>query len=170
MKFIEMKSKDIKPLKEKLWLLNNKQCPVLKDEVPLEKMVLDHVHKLKDEPYAENKGVIRESLEFRINAFLGKIENSFKRYGLNKEYDLAKILRNAADYFDKGSYKCEEGYYYVHPSEVKRAPRLKKSSYNKLKKAYDGRAKFPEYPKSEKITKKLEELFVKYNIEVEYYK
>jgi len=171
-KYIEMKQKDIKILKEKLWLLNDKKCPVLGKKIPLEKMVLDHAHKRKDEDYAANKGVIREALDFRINAILGKLENSIKRVGLDKDpdFDLPTMLRNAADYFEKGPYKDENGYMYIHPKEVKQEPKFKKSSYNKLKKVYDGKAKFPDYPKSQKLTKKLKELFKKYNIEVEFYK
>ena len=44
-KFIEMKGKDIKPLKEKIWKENGEQCPVLAKHIPLDKMVLDHKHK-----------------------------------------------------------------------------------------------------------------------------
>jgi hypothetical protein len=35
--FVEMKTKDIKVLKEQLWIKNNKKCPLLNIEVPLEK-------------------------------------------------------------------------------------------------------------------------------------
>ena len=36
-KYIEMKQSDIRILKEKIWLENNKKCPVLNKEIPLEK-------------------------------------------------------------------------------------------------------------------------------------
>jgi hypothetical protein len=58
MNYIEMKQKDIKILKEKIWLENDKKCPVLGKEIPLEKMTLDHAHKRNDEPYSPTKGVI----------------------------------------------------------------------------------------------------------------
>jgi len=167
-KFKEMKQKDIKVLKEKIWLENDKKCPILDIEIPLDKMVLDHIHKLKDEPYSENKGTIRTALEFRVNAFFGKMENAFKRYGLEKEYDLATMLRNAADYFDEGAYQCEDGYYYIHPNEVPKEPKLSKRNYNKLKKEYGlsgKKAKFPEFPKSGKLTVGLKKLFEEFNIE-----
>ena len=35
--FIEMKQSDIRPLKEKIWLQNDKKCPVLDVERPLDK-------------------------------------------------------------------------------------------------------------------------------------
>ena len=58
----------------------------------------------------------------------------------------------------------------LHPTEAPKLPKLKKSSYNKLKKVYDGRAKFPPYPASKKLIKALEKLFKKYNIEPKFYK
>ena len=163
--YIEMKQSDIKPLKEKLWLINDKKCPVLNKEIPLDKMVLDHAHKRKDAEYAPDKGVIRESLDFRSNAILGKLENSIKRTGLANEpdFNISDFLRNAADYFEKGAYQDENGNYFVHPNERHEEPKLKKTSYNKLKKLYSGKAKFPEYPKSQKLTKQLENIFAKCN-------
>ena len=165
-KFIEMKQKEIKILKEKLWNNNQQMCPVLNKKIPLAKMVLDHAHKRKDEEYAVNKGVIREALDFRVNAVLGKLENSIKRTGLANEedFDIATFLRNAADYFDSGAYVDDNGNLYVHPKEVKRLPKVSKRNYNKLKKSYDKKAKFPEYPKSGNLTKKLSSLFKEYGI------
>lgn len=170
MKFIEMKQADIKPLREKLWLKNNKKCPVLDKEIPFSDTACDHSHKRKDEEYSPTKGVIRETLDFRTNAVLGKLENSIKRTGLHLDPDfhLPTFLRNAADYFEKGAYQDSEGNYYVHPKEVKKLPFVSKRNYNKLKKEYlesGKRAKFPDYPKSKKLTKKLEVLFNEFNIE-----
>ena len=161
--YIEMKHSDIAKLKRKLWEANDKKCPVLNREVPLEKMALDHAHKRKDEDYAPDKGVIREALDFRVNAVLGKLENSLVRAGLS-DVDLPDFLRRAADYFERGAYLDEAGNYYVHPKEVKRSPSISKRQYNKLKKAYAGTKKFPEFPKSGKLTKGLEELFGEYDI------
>jgi len=171
-KFIEMKQKDIKPLKEKIWLSNDKKCPVLGKEIPLDKMTLDHAHKRNDEDYAHDKGVIRTALDWRANAILGKVENAIKRTGLSydEDFDLPTFLRNAADYFEAGPYIDENGDMHVHPSEVPKEPKLTKQSYNRLKKVYDKKAKFPEYPKSQKLSKKLKELFEEYNIEPGFYK
>jgi len=177
--FIEMKQKDIKILKEKLWLANNKKCPVLDKEIPLEKMALDHSHKRKDEDYSETKGVIRESLSWKANAVLGKLENSLKRTSLSYEedFDLPTFLRNAADYFEKGAYIDENGNMYIHPNEVHKDPPLSKKNYNKLKKIYNNeefipkrknqkKKPLPEYPKSGKPTKALRELFDRFEIEL----
>lgn len=170
----EMKQKDIKPLKEKLWLRNYKKCPVLGKEIPLDKMVLDHAHKRNDEEYSHDKGVIREALDFRVNAVLGKLENALKRTGLSNEpdFDIVEFLHNSADYFQNGAYVetiDNTDTYFVHPNEVHKIPKLMKSSYNKLKKLYTGKAKFPEYPKSGKMTKALEKLFTQYNLEPGFY-
>jgi hypothetical protein len=166
MKFKEMKVAEIRPLKEKLWLYNDKKCPVLGREVPLEKMALDHAHKRNDEEYDIDKGVIREALDFRVNAVLGKLENALKRTGLSndEDFDIGSFLRNAADYFESGAYVDEEGYMYIHPKEVKKEPKVSKRNYNALKKVYSGKRKFPEYPKSGKLTKGLRELFEEYGI------
>ena len=175
--YIEMKQKDIKVLKEKLWLLNDKKCPVLGKSIPLEKMVLDHAHKRNAESYSPTKGVVREALDKRANAILGKVENALKRTGLGYEedFDLPTFLRNAADYFERGAYVDEQGDMYVHPSEVPKVPKVSKSNYNKLKKLYDqelfvltrkGQVKkpMPKYPASKKLTKALQTLFEKYEI------
>jgi len=172
-----MKQKDIRVLKEKLWLMNDKKCPVLGKALPLEKMVLDHAHKRNAEAYSPTKGVIREALDKRANAILGKVENALKRTGLGyeKDFDLPTFLRNAADYFERGAYVDEEGNMYVHPSEVPKEPKLSKSNYNKLCKLYDkegftpkrkGQKKkpMPKYPASKKLTKALNELFQKYEV------
>ena len=167
-KFIEMKQKDIKPLKEKIWEKNSKKCPILNKEIPLDKMVLDHAHKRKDEEYQPDKGVARGSIDFRVNVILGKIENSVKRVGLNYEegFNLPEMLRNMADFLEKGAYN-ENGTYYVHPKEVKKEPPVSKKNYNKLKKEYEAsgkKKKFPEYPASKKCTVELRKLFEEFNI------
>jgi hypothetical protein len=177
--FIEMKQKEIRTLKEKLWLQNGKKCPVLDKEVPLDKMALDHAHKRKDEEYSENKGVIREALDFRTNAVLGKLENALKRTALSyqEDFNLPTFLRNAADYFERGAYVDEDGNMYIHPNEVKKNPPLSKKNYNKVKKLYNAeefvpkrknqkKKPLPEYPKNGKPVKALVELFEKYQIDL----
>jgi len=177
MNYIEMKQSDIIKLKEKIWLSNNKKCPVLDKEIPLNKMVLDHAHKRKDEEYSETKGVIREALDFRVNSVLGRLENSLKRTGLcyDEGFDIGTFLRNAADYFDNGAYKDEDGNMYIHPKEVHKDPKVSKCNYNKLKKLYNNEEFTPkrknqikkpmlEYPSNGKLTKGLKELFERFNI------
>jgi len=170
---ILMKCKDIKKLKEKIWVENNRKCPLLGIAVPIDKMVLDHAHKLKSEAPSQKKGAVRGALEFRANALEGKITNNWKRYfGADETkhpIDLPGFLRNLADYLESGCYHDNNGYY-IHPSEVPKEPLLQKSSYAALKKCYNGTAKFPDYPKSKKLTSPLRKLFELYNIEPKFYK
>lgn len=164
-----MKQSDIKVLREKIWELNDRKCPVLGTDLALKDTALDHSHKKVNEEYSPTKGVIRTTLDFRVNSVLGKLENAVVRYGLAnmEDFNLPEFLRNAADYFEAGAY-TEDGVYFVHPKEVKKEPPVSKRNYNLLKKEYiksGKKAKFPEYPKSKKLTIKLKELFTEFNIE-----
>lgn len=161
---IQLKSNDLKPLKEKWHIEQNFICPILKKEVPLDKLVVDHLHKLKsEEPGVDGKGCCRGAIEFRANALEGKITNNFKRLGLDKEIDLPSFLRNLADYLENNH--LNDDVLYIHPTEVSRDPKVSKKNYNKLKKLYVGKAKFPEYPNSGKLTKPIEKLFKEYEVE-----
>ena len=165
-----------KILKEKIWLDNNKKCPVLNEEVEIEYIALDHLHKNRksDIPNLENGGVIRGPISTEVNVILGKIENSFKRTGLSKYgYNIPDILRGLANYLEQGPYQDEDGNYYVHPSEVIKPSKLMKDSYSKLLKALKNinyPNKIPEYPKSGCLTQPLEKLYDLVNLEPEYYK
>ena len=76
---------------------------------------------------------------------------------------LPQLLRNCAAYLECPPLP------YLHPSEKEKQPTLKKQSYNKLKKVYDGKAAFPAYPAFGKSTIKLDALFKQYGIEPEFY-
>jgi len=174
MNFIQLHQKDLKDFRYNIWIKNNKICPILKVEISEDEVVGDHNHKLKSEPISENKGTYRDSISRKANSIEGKFINYFKRmFGSDEEKWVItpqEFLRNLADYYDKGSFKDDNGDCYIHPNEKPREPLLKKSSYNKLKKLYTGKAKFPSYPKSKKMTKKLRELFSVYEVDVEFYK
>ena len=161
---IQLKASDIKPLKEKWYSEQNGICPILKKEYPLEKFVIDHLHKLKsEEAGVDGKGCCRLAIEFRANALEGKITNNFKRLGLDKEIDLPSFLRNLADCLENNH--LQDDILYIHPNEKPPEQTVSKKNYNKLKKVYTGKAKFPEYPQSKKLTKPLEKLFIEYEIE-----
>jgi len=176
MEYIELKAKDIKAFKEKLHNQNEGICPLLGVYVDATQMALDHIHKLKSEDYAPDKGTIRNAIEFRANAMEGKIVNNWKRYfGADKSkhpVDLPTFLRNLADYLEAGAY-TEDGKYYIHPSEVPKTPKLKKSAYNNLVKQFTikyPKRKVPVYPKSKKLTKNLDKLFTEFGITDIFYK
>ena len=168
---INMKAKDVKILKEKLHDKNKGICPLLKIPVEPEKMALDHIHKLKAELPSEQKGTIRNAIEFRANAMEGKITNNWKRYfGADESkhpISLPDFLRNLADYLEAGAYEDENGDYYVHPTEVPKEPKLGKREFNKIAKLFT--EEFPnrkplEFPKSGKWTKQLKDLKEHFNL------
>lgn len=163
---IQLKTSEIKDLKIKFHKEQNNVCPILNKEVPIDKMVLDHLHKLNSEEAGKDgKGCCRGALEFRANAWEGKIVNAFKRLGLNKDLDLVEGLRRLADYLENN--RLNDDVLYIHPSEKEPEKIVSKKNYNKLKKLYINskrKAKFPEYPASKKLTIKLKELFEEYQI------
>lgn len=164
----QLKQQDIKELRQKLWQNNNQICPLLGTRVPLEKIVLDHIHKTSSEALSTNKGTVRNAIEFRANALEGKITNAFRRYfGADESkhpITLPNYLRNLADYIEADAYS-ENGEYFIHPTEKKKESIVSKRNYNILKKKYTGSIRFPEYPKSKKLTNRLKELFIAYDIE-----
>jgi hypothetical protein len=78
-------------------------------------------------------------------------------------------LRDAANYLEK------EHTEYLHPTELKKTRKLKKSSYNKVRKYFNGGGtnglgRFSEYPVTGKLTVRLAKAFKKAGIEPEFYK
>lgn len=167
--FIKITHKELKTLRKKIHTDQNSICPILKLEFSIDEMVIDHKHKKASEEIGENgAGLIRGCIHRQVNSFEGKVTNAYKRYGLDKfGVSLPDLLRNLADYLEQ--YQTN----YIHPTEIKKEPKLKKSSYNKLKKihlASSSKRKFPEYPKSGKLTKKLEEFYKIHDLRPEFYK
>ena len=167
---IQLKQKDLKEVRERWFNELNGICPLLGNEYPLEEFVVDHQHKLVKELADETgKGLCRGAIQFQANALEGKISNSFKRLGLDKHIDLVTFLRNLADYLESNKIHTDEKL--IHPNEAPRKPTLMKSSYNKLVKLIDGKQKIPEYKsKRGNLTKPLERLFEKYELEPEFKK
>jgi len=157
MKFEQLKSKDIPQLREKILKKQKGKCPICLNQIETPCLDHSHVKKLK------GTGLIRGVVCRACNIFLAKSENNCIRYGV-KIKNLPLILRNMADYLEKDHYP------YIHPTEAPKVKQLKKTSYKKLKKVYDKKKKFPEYPKSKKLTKDLKLLFKEYSIEPEFYK
>jgi len=122
---------------------------------------LDHQHKrVADEVGIDGAGLIRGVLCRACNVWEGKVWNSSGRYHQTKTVQSRiELLQNLIKYYEKGTYNL------VHPSEKPREKKVSKRNYNKLKKIYDLKRKFPEYPKSGKLTKGLRALFEQYDIE-----
>jgi len=68
------------------------------------------------------------------------------------------MLEELIAYYKKGTYDI------IHHTEKPKENKVSKRNYNKLKKEYTGKKKFPEYPKSGKLTLGLQVLFEEYGI------
>lgn len=137
-------------------------CPLCGNE--LQKPVLDHQHLTNAETIGVNgAGLVRGVVCNQCNAFLGKLENNSKRFGI---VDLPSFLINAAKYLQQDNLP------YIHSSETRRL-RVKfgKAEYNKLIKAYclkTGKSKdyaIKKYPYNKYLTKTLKKLQESINIE-----
>ena len=147
-------------------------CPVLKMNYHFDEMVVDHAHKSNAKNLGTNEGtLIRGVIHRQANTMEGKITNSFIRCGLHKfDITLPEFLRNLADFIENPPLVHKK---YIHPSEAPKVPKLKKNSFKKIQKLY--KAEYPnrkslEYPKSQKLTKLLKDIYETYNIEPEFLK
>ncbi len=128
------KQKDIKPIKVELHNNQGGICPLLNKEIHIDKMVVDHRHKRKtDEATVDNGlGMIRGALEFRANAFEGKVWNFYKRLGLDQDVEFSELLRRLADFHDDSP--CKESI--LHYTEVPKRAKVKVSEWNRIKKYF----------------------------------
>jgi phosphoribulokinase len=67
-------------------------------------------------------GMVRGVISMEGNTFLGRVENSFRRFGSSSDATLPSILRSMADYLDKGDTN------YLHPVGLKQLA----SRFNRL--------------------------------------
>lgn len=148
---IQLKANQVKFVRDGLLEKQSGVCPICARSVKLP--VLDHFHTKRHNGDGKVRGVLCNT----CNRMIGVIENNALKNGINFS-DLPSFLRRCADYASKDHYPL------IHPSEVLREPKVSKRNYNQLKKAYDKKAKFPEYPASAKLTKRLAELFNEYSI------
>lgn len=154
---IQLKTTEVAALRERLLAKQNGRCPLC-SKVVLD-AVLDHSHKKR----IRGSGLCRGVLCRNCNSYLGKIENHSIRFGVDPK-KLPDFLLSVANYLKMPDLP------YIHPSEKPKRKRLQKSSYNKLQKAYKGRAKFPSYnEKTGLLTVKLKALFEEYGIEPTFY-
>ncbi|MFZ2725998.1 MAG: endonuclease domain-containing protein [Methylococcaceae bacterium] len=154
-----MVHKDIPELTKKLMEKQKNKCPICENEI--KRPCLDHSHTKR----VKGTGLVRGVLCSNCNVFLAKIENNCTRYGIQMS-DLPDILINTSYYLSRPHLD------YLHPSEAPKAPILKQSSYNKLKKLATSKAikKIPPYPRSGHLTKPLAKLYNKINIQPEFYR
>lgn len=154
---IQLNSETAAILRGILYTQQGGKCPILKQKISFDDIVLDHKHKLKAElPGSDGKGLVRGCIDFRVNAFEGIILKKYKRQGLTKLIALPELLRNLADYLENPT--CQQ--IFIYPSEKVMAPFLKISEYKRIVKYYKimfpRRIKIPPYPPSKikKVGKK----------------
>ena len=158
---IQLNQRDIKEVRENILTEQYGKCAICGCTITEESGIsLDHQHKRKSDTNGnDGAGLIRGVLCRNCNVLEGKIWNGTSRYiQPNNVQERINFLENLVEYYKKDNYS------FIHPSEKPLEPLVSKRNYNKLKKKYSGKSKFPEYPKSKKITKKLQELFDYYQI------
>jgi len=162
---VQLKTCDIPTIRENLLKEQNGCCALCGIEISeVTGYSLDHQHMTKKETIGvDGSGLVRGVLCRSCNIFEGKVWNSTQRY---KQPENVKcridILEKLIEYYKKDNFNL------IHPNEKIKEQIVSKSNYNKLKKQYLlslKKKKFPEYPKSGKLTKILENLFTEFKIE-----
>lgn len=159
--FRQLKQNEIPEIREKILLEQNGKCAICGDIIDEKTGVsLDHQHKrIADNIGSDGAGLIRGVLCRACNVIEGKIWNNMNRYKQPENIqDRIIFLKNLLQYYKKDNYAL------IHPSEKIKEKSVSKRNYNKLRKLYSGKAAFPKYPASGKLTKPLNVLFEKYNI------
>lgn len=161
MKLRQLKTSEVTEIRTEILNEQNGCCALCKEPITEATGIsLDHQHKLKsEEPGPDGKGLIRGVLCRACNVWEGKIWNNTQRYRQPKSVqDRIDMLKDLITYYEKGTYDI------IHPSEKPKEPTVSKRNYNQLKREYTGKKKFPEYPKSGKLTLGLMALFEEYGI------
>lgn len=96
----KMKYNEIPTIREQLLVENNRCCALCGLPVPDGKGVLDHDHKT---------GSIRGALHRGCNSLLGKLENNYKRYGV----DLKMFSLGLSKYLEDNE---SDQYGLIHPT------------------------------------------------------
>lgn len=162
MELRQLKSSEVADLREEILNEQNGTCAICGTHITADTgFSLDHQHKRQsDECGPDGAGLVRGVLCRACNVWEGKIWNNTQRYRQPESVaDRVEMLKQLIDYYEKGTYPI------IHHTEKAKEPTVSKRNYNKLKKEYSGKKKFPEYPKSGKLTLGLQVLFEEYDIE-----
>ncbi len=161
----QMDHKEIREIREQLLIKQDNICPLCNCVINSWEAALDHDHET---------GLIRGVIHLRCNSCEGGLKSKFKRSGCESYTDFSTYLYNLSVYLSK------EHYDLLHPSNKPGPKKIMKSSYNKLIKEikrtniyYKSKKKkpikYPGYPKSKRLTKRLKELFEEFAIDPQFY-
>lgn len=139
---IQLKGKDLKPLREKMLKEQEGFCPITKVIIDSEQAVVDHCH---------DSGFVRAVLSRSVNTAEGKCRGAWIRFAKNTGISYGDFLRNLADYVDQQHTNL------IHPTEAPKPIKLGKRIFAKIKKEYPKLT----YPKSGKVTKGVLEKAIK---------
>ena len=158
-----LKQSELKEYRNFLYKKQGNKCDALNVEIPENKRVLDHIH--SEHKYYPKTGYCRGVIHSDINVLLGKIENQWNRVSkdLKENFELDEVLILLANYIRKHKFKED---IIIHPKEKPKEKQIMKSKYNKLKKLFEEKypgKKFPNFPKSKKLTKPLEKISKEFN-------
>jgi gas vesicle protein len=165
-----MKQEDIKALREQLLKANGYKCRCSGLPLNPEDAALDHAHQSSD--YTETQeGQVRGVIHKFVNSIEGQWRSKYLRSGLKDMITFEELLLAMYEYLMTAREP------YLHPSANPKPRKLMKSSYNQLKKEIEQvnkhlhkQIKIPPYPKSQRLTKRLKELFEQFDIEPKFYK
>jgi hypothetical protein len=127
----KLSQNDLKKMRQE-YLKENGKCQILGVELDENTIVIDHAHRKRksDEINEENGGLIRGIIHRQLNAFIGKIENNYRRYGLHNFISLPELLRKIADYIENPPLYHQK---LIHPSEKLPEKKLGKREFKKFK-------------------------------------
>lgn len=120
----------LKEFRKEQYDKQNGICPILKEWVPFEDVVVDHLHGKKTDIAGEgNAHMVRGIIHNYANACEGKFLSRFKRSGLSKFISFPDYLRNLADYLDNPPLF---GSGYVHPEGKPKMKAFGKREFNRV--------------------------------------
>jgi len=168
-----MKYKEIQEVRERLLLENDGVCPILKIILDPKDSCLDHAHQGSEFSKTVD-GQVRDTIHKYANSLEGVMRSRFLRSGVANFITFEEFLLNLHLYLMNNRQNL------LHPQHSPKPKKLTKRSYNKLIKEIkivnnyrikqkQKQIKIPMYPKSQKLTKKLKELYFEFKINPEYY-
>ena len=162
--YIQLKRSDLPRVKNEILEKQNNKCMICHREFS-DKIIpcVDHQHRFRktDEVGSHTACLlIRGVLCRSCNIIDGKCFNACRRYGFSVE-QIPELLMNLSKY-----YSSQPTTNYIHPNEAPKKPIVSKRQYNVLKKQCEkDKIKYPIYKKKQKLTKKLQTLFNRYDID-----